>query len=122
MCEMNRYAIPFFWITALLGTLALTACMPAEPKDDPLRTEFVEACMGRIEYRAMQPDKRSAYCKCGYDRTLSGLSEEEKKFARFYLLEQVGVDAGSKQLITKPDMDAMLKASKAIGQAVRRCK
>jgi hypothetical protein len=108
---------------ALLLSSALLACNPAEPvADDPYRIEFVAACEGRIEYRTMQAEERTAYCECGYDKTMAGLSDEEKPFARFYLLEQVGVDVQSRNLISEPNMQAMVKASEAIGKAVARCK
>ena len=119
---MNRYAKGIVWITAVLATSALLSCKPAEVNDDPFRAEFVEACIGRIEYQSMKLKKRSAYCECGYDKTISGLADEEKKFARFYLLGQVGVDVRSRKLIDKPDGQAMMAASKAIGEAVKRCK
>lgn len=108
-------------IMVLMATVALSACKPVADTNDPIRAEFIEACMGRIEYRSMKLEKRTAYCECGYDATMSGLSQEEKQFARFYLLEQVGVNAQSKKLIEKPDFDAMMKASKAIGNAAKRC-
>lgn len=110
-----------FTSLAALLALLLAACQSQEPQNDPIRDEFVEACIGRIEYRSMPPDKRTAYCKCGYDNSLHGLSDKEKQFARFYLLEQVGVNVQSRGLITEPDMDAMVKASNAIGNAVKRC-
>ena len=108
-------------IAAMMVISLLWACKPSAVKDDPFRAEFVEACEGRIEYRSMKPEKRTAYCKCGYDETVSGLSDEEKQFARFYLLAQVGVDVQSRKLISHPNMEAMVAASNAIGAAVKRC-
>ena len=111
-----------FFGVAMLVSSSLLACKREAAKDDPIRTEFVAACEGRIEYQSMQPKKRTAYCECGYDTTLSELSDEEKQFAHFYLLAQVGVDVQSRKLIDKSNMEAMLKASKAIDDAVKRCK
>ena len=104
-----------------LATSALVSCNRAEEKADPVRAEFVSACEGRIEYSSMEPGKRTAYCKCGYDKTMNALSEEEKQFARFYLLAQVGVDVRSRKLISKSNTQAMMKATEAIGNAVKRC-
>jgi hypothetical protein len=101
---------------------ALGACRTEPVSDDPLRAEFTEACNGRAEYRSMTPVKRIAFCECGYDKTMAGLSGEEQQFARFYLLSQVGVDARTRNLIQKPNVQAMMKASNAIGEAVRRCR
>ena len=108
-------------IAAMSAMSLLGACKPLVVKDDPFRTEFVEACEGRNEYRSMKPETRTAYCTCGYDETMSGLSDEEKQFARFYLLAQVGVDVQSRRLISHPNMEAMVEASNAISAAVERC-
>jgi hypothetical protein len=70
----------------------------------------------------MRPDKRTAYCECGYDKTLSGLSEEEKQIARFYLLGQVGGDVKSRFIVGQPDIQTLLKVSNAIGNAGKRCR
>lgn len=118
---MNNYLTRCLSITALLATATLAACKPVADTNDPIRAEFIEACMGRIEYRSMKPEKRTAHCECGYDTTMSGLSQEEKQFARFYLLEQMGVNVQSRKLIDKPNFDAMMKASKAVGNAAKRC-
>ncbi|MEM7428608.1 MAG: hypothetical protein AAF441_21170 [Pseudomonadota bacterium] len=109
-------------ISALLATAAVAACKPAIVKSDPTRVEFVEACEGRTEYRSMKPSKRTAYCECGYDQTMSALSDEEKQVARFYLLSQVGVDVRTRGLISEPNFNGMMKASKAIGDAAKRCR
>lgn len=119
---MKRYSKCVGSITLFLVAIVLSSCKPAELKDDPIRVEFVEACKGRIEYKSMKPNKRAAYCECGYDKSIGGLSDEEKQFARFYLLAQVGVEVQSRRFIDKPNMQAMVKASKAIGNAVKRCK
>lgn len=118
---MNSKPNSVFTLLAASLTLVLAACQSEKPQNDPIRDEFVEACIGRIEYRSMPLEKRTAYCECGYDKTMRGLSDREKQFARFYLLEQVGVNVQSRGLITEPDMDAMVKASNAIGNAVKRC-
>lgn len=109
-------------ITISAAAAALAACKPAPAKHDPIRGEFLTACEGRIEYRSMEPQERRTYCACGYDRTIKGLSELEKKYAQFYLLEQVGVDAQSRRLIDKPDGQAMMKAAQALGKAAARCR
>ena len=111
-----------FAITISAATAALAACKPAPAKHDPIRGKFLAACDGRIEYRSMKPQKRRVYCECVYERTIKGLSELEKQYAQFYLLEQVGVDAQSRQLIGKPDGQAMMKAAQALGKAAARCR
>lgn len=97
---------------------ALSSCTPVDV-NDPVRAQFLAACDARIKH--MKPDKRTAYCQCGYDVSLAGLSEDEKQLARFYLLGAVGDEATAKQLAIKPDFKAMTKASNAIGAARYRC-
>ena len=109
-------------VAALFLATPLASCKPASVADDSVRTEFVAACMARVEYRSMETIRRTAYCECGYDRTMSGLSDNEKPYAQFYLLSQVGIDVRKRKLISKPDMQAMIKASKAIGRAVAQCR
>ena len=112
---------PAHIVAVLFLATLLASCKSASVADDPVRAEFVAACIGRVEYRSMETARRTAFCKCGYDRTMSGLSDNEKPYARFYLLSQVSVDVRERNLITRPDMQAMIKASKAIGGAVRQC-
>ncbi|MGB7285681.1 MAG: hypothetical protein WBC71_02005 [Salaquimonas sp.] len=76
---------------------------------------------GTYRIQIVETGKREAFCKCGFDKTISGLSETEAQYARFYVLTQVGVDVQSTGLITKVDTEAMIKASNAIGSAVNRC-
>lgn len=104
-----------------LSSLILTACGPEAETGDPIRVEFVEACDGLRAYNRMESNDRIKMCKCLYDTALQGLSEEEKNGARFYLLEQAGIDARSKSLVKKPDMKVMFAASKAVGNAVKKC-
>lgn len=108
--------------SSVLAALALAGCNLEATKADPIRIEFVEACEGRAENRSMEPKKRTTYCECGYDTTMSGLSGDEKQLARFYLLAQVGVDVQSRNLISEPNWKAMPKVSTAIGNAGKRCR
>ena len=101
--------------------IGLSGCSPSA-QDDPYRKQFLDACNTMVEYQSMTADRRLAFCKCGYDKTMSQLTEEEKPVARFYLLEQAGLDAKSMDLISEPNVDAMLTASKAIGEAVKQCR
>ncbi len=105
----------------LMTSGLLGGCNPATEKNDPVRLQFVGSCEGMRAYSSMKPQKRTSLCHCVYDQTLSGLEENEKKYARFYLLEQTGVESSSNQIDGQPDMNAMLSASKAIGEAVKRC-
>ncbi len=107
-------------LAVLIGP-ALASCKPASVVNDPIRAEFVEACEGRIEYRSMKADRRTAYCECGYDRTMVQLTDEEKQVARFYLLTQVGVDVSSRNFVNRSNMNGIGKASKAIGNAGKQC-
>lgn len=100
---------------------ALAACNPAAVSDDPTRAAFIAGCDGLRETRSMKPERRAAYCSCGYDQTMAGLTDEEKQFAQFYLLQQAGGYKGPTNFIEKGNMQAMMKASNAIGAARRRC-
>ena len=112
--------LPF--IAVAMAASALVGCNPSADKNDPIRVEFIKACEGLVEYRSMKPKKRTQFCECGYDQTMKDLSEEEKQVARFYLLSQVGVDTKSKNLVTQSGIQFMGTASKAIGDAVKRCR
>ena len=107
---------------AILGALALASCTPVATADEPLRKEFAEACFQLAAHRTTKPARRKPYCSCIYDSTMRGLSNEVRPFAQFYLLQQVGIDARSKNLIDTPEIGAMVKASHAIGAATRRCR
>ena len=101
--------------------LTLCACGPSA--DDPIRREFVEACMQMKAYQSVQVDKRNTLCKCSYDAAIKGLSEDAQNAARFYLLEQAGAETASKNLISNPpNVNAMVEASTAIGKAVQQCR
>lgn len=113
---------PATLITSAAAACMLIVCKPVAQEHDGYRTEFMTACEGLNAYRTMQPAKRGAYCACTYDRTLQGLSAEEKQFARFYLLAQSGLDVQSRRLIDKPEAKAMFVASQAIANAVQRCR
>lgn len=106
---------------ALSATLILAACEQEAVKDDPVRAEFLPACEGMAAYGSMEPKKRTAHCACVYDKTMSGLSDEEKQVARFYLLEQAGLDAQSRNLVNESNLQAIGKAANSIGEAVKRC-
>ena len=108
-------------VALILSSLFLTACGPEVETNDPVRVEFVDACDGLRAYNRMEANDRINMCKCLYDTALQGLSDEEKDGARFYLLEQSGIDARSRNLVKKPDMSVMLAASKAVGDAVKEC-
>ncbi len=102
---------------------ALVACQPAADLSDPLRAEFIAGCDGLKEYRSMKPTKRLAYCACIYDQSMAGLSEEEKQYARFYLLEMTGGNSGPTDFLRNGNvnMRAMVVASNAIGNARPKC-
>ena len=103
--------------------LILSACGPSSKENDPFRTEFFDACMQMKPYQSMSPEKRNNLCKCTYDTTMAGLSEDAQNTARFYLLSQAGVKPVSKSLVSSlPDGNVMFEASKAIGEAARQCR
>lgn len=109
-------------LITLLASLALVACTPAADKNDPYRIKALAACKIYKAYQRMPLEKRLAYCACVYDKSLSGLSKQEKQVARFYLLAQLNVDVKSMNLLDPPPpMQSMMKASNAIGAAVKRC-
>ena len=105
----------------LMASGLLCGCNPAAEENDPIRSQFVESCDGMRAYISMKPQERTNLCKCVYDQTLSGLEEKEKQYARFYLFEQAGAASQSNRIEGQPDMNAMLKASNAIGEAVKSC-
>lgn len=107
-------------VLIVLVSSILTSCNLAG--DDPVRIEFVQACEGRIENQIMKPKIRTTHCECAYDKTMSGLSNEEKTLASFYLLAQVGVDVNSRDWGSKLNMQHMKKVSAAIGNAGKQCK
>lgn len=103
--------------------LTLSACGPSSETDDPIRVEFVDACMEMRAYQSIKVEKRNVLCGCTYDKTMQDLSKDAQNAARFYLLEQAGVETASKKLVSKsPDMTVMLEASSAIGEAVKQCR
>ena len=110
-----------FLMAVLLAAPAISACDPEAPKNDPVRTKFIAGCDGLKPYQSMKPEKRIARCKCIYDKTLRGLTDEEKRYARFYLLVQAGLEAEARKLLSMPNMDAIVKSSNAIGAAVKQC-
>ena len=101
--------------------MTVAACSSAENENDPIRIEFISACDGLGAYKSMKPDRRTSMCKCLYDTAMRGLSEKEKNGARFYLLEQSGIDAKSKNLLSISDLDVMGTAAKAVADAVKQC-
>jgi hypothetical protein len=105
----------------LLLMMTAAACNPAENENDPIRVEFISGCEGLRAYSSMKPDRRTSMCKCIYDTAMRGLSEQEKNGARFYLLEQAGIDAKSKNLVSISDLNVMGTAAKAVGDAVKQC-
>ena len=103
--------------------LALSACGPSPETNDPIRVEFIEGCMAMKAYQSMKAEKRAILCRCTYDETMANLSGDAQNAARFYLLEQAGVETASRKLMSEtPDMAIMLDASKAIGKAVKQCR
>ena len=102
--------------------LTLFACGPSSETNDPIRVDFVGACMEMRAYQSMKEEKRNTLCGCTYDTALQGLSKDAQNAARFYLLEQAGGETATLNLVSKPpDMTVMLEASRAIGEAVRQC-
>lgn len=103
--------------------LMLSACDPLSDNDDPLRAEIFEACMDMRAYQSVKAEKRANLCNCTYDTAIKGLSEDAQNAVRFYLLEQAGVEATSKDLVKNPPkMNVMVEASAAIGDAVKQCR
>ncbi|MEM8539835.1 MAG: hypothetical protein AAGF25_02670 [Pseudomonadota bacterium] len=105
----------------LMASVLLGGCHPSADENDPIRLQFVGSCEGMRAYSSMKPQKRTNLCKCVYDQALNGLEENEKQYARFYLLEQAGADSQSNRIEGQPDMAAMLGASNAIGEAAKGC-
>ena len=111
--------------TALLA-MVLTACSPSDStSNDPFRTEYLAACENQSFYKRKPVDKVQKYCRCVYDKTLRGLSDDEKMAARFYLMAQSGIDVQNREEFTSIDpvvaADSMVPASNAIGEAVKAC-
>lgn len=103
--------------------LTLFACGPSSETNDPIRVDFVVACMEMRAYQSIKVEKRNILCRCTYDTALQDLSKDAQNAARFYLLEQAGGETASKNLVSKsPDMTVMLEASSAIGEAVKLCR
>ncbi|MEL7049057.1 MAG: hypothetical protein AAFO75_08890 [Pseudomonadota bacterium] len=105
-----------------VAALGASGCGLGPLADDPVRAEFSEACERNIAYRSMKPKPRKFLCECVYDTTLRALSPEERHVARFYLLQQMGVNAPPALTVEQIGFDAITKASKAIGDAVARCR
>ncbi len=103
------------------------ACDAAAPAD-PLREAFLDACQVnpdqvRIEEQSNGRVTTESYCKCAYDKTMRGLSEQERSTAAFYLLVQVGVDErDAKRRLPAIDYSAMGAASAAIGRMTQQCR
>ena len=113
--------LPF--IAVAMAASALVGCNPSADKNDPIRVEFIKACEGLVEYRSMKPKKRTQFCECGYDQTMKDLSEEEKQVARFYFVIASGCRHQSRRTwLPNPAFNFMGTASKAIGDAVKRCR
>ena len=103
--------------------LMLCACGPSSGNNDPLRGEFLDACMEMKAYQSIKAEKRLNRCECTYDKAIRTAPEEAQNMVRFYLLEQAGAEKAAKDLVSKPpDMKNMVDASKAIGEAVKQCR
>ena len=125
MCIRDRQNV----YTTIFLTSLLVACSPgnetiASKSNNPMRAEFLEHCQDRPEYasrkRAGTLDK---YCLCVFDKTMKGLSEDERIAAGFYLYG--GTSEGYLKRYPFNVQDAangMMTASQAINKAVNSCR
>lgn len=121
---MMQYAL-----TTLPLCLLLSACLPDEIKpfgnsNNVMRTEFLEHCQDLPENisrkRAGTLDK---YCFCIFDKTMKGLTEEERTVAGFYLYGSSSEGYMERYPYDVQDaVDNMMTASQAIDHAVKSCR
>ena len=112
--------------TGLFALGVMTACSPSSerpnaPSNDPYRAEAMTACPMQRSYVNRDPDRVRKYCACVYDQTMKSLTEPEKMTARFYLLNQMGVDTRTREAFKTLDLTTAGTSSAAIGRAVKKC-
>lgn len=112
--------------TLLVTGSLISACSAASnSSNDPYRVEYLAACESRPNMKSKDVDKVKKYCRCIYDKTMKGLSDEEIMTARFYLMGQSGIDVEAREDFTSRDItivaNTMMPASNAIGDAVKAC-
>ena len=106
----------------------LAACSPgdetlASKTDNPMRAEFLEHCQDRPEYASRKgAGTLDKYCLCVFDKTMKGLSEEERIAAGFYLYGETSEGYLNRYPIdVQAAATSMTAASQAIGKAVKSC-
>ena len=96
--------------------LMLCACGPSSGNNDPVRVEFLDACMEMKAYQSIEAEKRLGRCECTYDKAVQAAPEEAQNMVRFYLLGQAGADSAAKDLVSKPaDMKTIIGRHKECG-------
>lgn len=116
-------------LTALIFCASLAACNNAPSasfEPEPYSAQFASACIAHPQRtREIRRDdglKRvSQYCTCIFDKTMAGLTDDEKQAARFYLFAQVNIDVKSMAEFKSMNLSATGVASQAIGKAVAAC-
>lgn len=116
-------------LTTTLICCLLAACSSGNERlftklNDPMRAEFMEHCQDRPEYtsrkRAGTLDK---YCLCIFDKTMKGLTEEERIVAGFYLYGETSEGYQKRYPFDVLEAaNSMMTASKAINKAVKSCR
>ncbi len=116
---MKLHLIPPILITVLISSCQAQTDPPVL---DPHRAEMITACKDQPSYRTRDQDRVLKHCGCIYDKTMQDLTDAERHVARFYLLGQSGVDVESRPEFKTMDLDSMMPASRAIGEAVKLCR
>lgn len=114
---------------AACTALILTGCgMPGAKgvgdaaNKDPYRDGFMTACTAYPQYARTGEAKAARYCKCVYSKTTADLNADETQLAAFYLYGQLGAKPEELDLFKTMNLNAMGKASTAIGKAVSACR
>lgn len=90
-------------------------------KDDGYSAGFMSACTAYPQYVRRGADRATRHCNCVYSKTMANLTEVEAQVAAFYLYGQMGAKPETLEKFKDMNLNAMGKASDAIGKAVSAC-
>ena len=113
-------------VFCIISFAGLISCAPSNTPTqniDPMRAEFMESCAARPEYVSKRRDGTiDRYCGCVFDRTMKGLTEEQRILAGFYLYGEQSEAFKSRYEMNPDSLQYMGVVSKAIGNAAKVCR
>lgn len=110
-------------LLSLSALLVFSACSETQDISDPMRTEFLSACEARPEYERKRRDGTiDRYCGCLFDRTMKGLTEDQRILAGFYLYGEQSEAFKTRYTLSPDLMEHIGLVSKAIDRAAKTCR